>query len=90
MFKIKVKNGRILYYVKTDTGITRLVRASAGTAIAVHPAGSLLYPESGETVLPSFKHFGTNYTTGPYFSDAGSSLDDSDNAVVAILKNNAS
>jgi hypothetical protein len=87
---IWINKERILYYVKTDTGITKLVRATAGTSMMNHAAGALIYPESGETVLPAFNHFGTNYTTGPYFSDAGSSLDDSNNGIVAILKNNAS
>jgi hypothetical protein len=86
---IWINNERILYFVKTETGITKLIRGSAGTSIVNHSAGTLIYPETAETVLPFNKDFGNLYTTGPFFSTLGESLDSSDNAVSAILKNNA-
>lgn len=84
-----IDNERIEYYVKTQTGVTKLIRASAGTSTADHAEGAKIYPETAETVLPSAKRFGENYTSGPYFSDTDKSLDLSSNAVVSILKNNA-
>lgn len=84
-----INNERILYFVKTETGITRLIRGSAGTSIVDHAAGTLVYPETSETVLPFNTDFGNLYTTGPFFSTSGESLDSSENAVSAILKNNA-
>ena len=84
-----INNERILYFVKTTTGITKLIRGSAGTSIINHSAGSMVYPETRETMLPFKKDFGDNYTTGPFFSDNNTSLDFSSNAVSVILKNNA-
>lgn len=86
---IWINNERILYFVKTDTGITKLIRGSAGTSIIDHVAGAKVYPETRETRLPFNKDFGDNYTTGPFFSDNSESLDSSSNAVSVILKNNA-
>jgi hypothetical protein len=84
-----IDNERILYFVKTETGITKLIRGSAGTSVVNHIAGAMIYPETNETVLPFNKNFGRPYTTGPFFSTRNRSLDDSDNAVSVILKNNA-
>jgi hypothetical protein len=84
-----INNERILYFVKTTTGITKLIRGSAGTSIINHSLGSMVYPETRETMLPFKKDFGDNYTTGPFFSDNNTSLDFSSNAVSVILKNNA-
>ena len=86
---IWINNERILYFVKTDTGITKLIRGSAGTSIIEHTAGTKVYPETRETRLPFNKDFGNSYTSGPFFSDSRESLDSSSNAVSAILKNNA-
>jgi hypothetical protein len=84
-----INNERILYFVKTETGITKLIRGSAGTSIVNHAAGTLIYPETGETVLPFNSDFSDLYTVGPFFSKLGESLDSSNTAVSAILKNNA-
>jgi hypothetical protein len=86
---IWINNERILYFIKTGTGITKLIRGSAGTSIVNHVAGTKVYPETRETRLPFNKDFGSNYTTGPFFSDNSESLDSSSNAVSVILKNNA-
>jgi hypothetical protein len=86
---IWIDNERILYFIKTDTGITKLIRGSAGTSIVDHESGSKIYPETRETRLPFKKDFGDNYTTGAFFSDERESLDTSSNAVAVILKNNA-
>jgi hypothetical protein len=86
---IWIDNEKILYFIKTETGITRLIRGVSGTSITDHSAGSTVYVETAETVLPYNKDFISSHTTGPFFSDQGESLDSSTNSVSKILKSNA-
>jgi hypothetical protein len=87
MQAIWVNNERIAYAIREESGISGLVRCTAGTTMQDHSIDSPVYIENSRTKLHGYIPLQSLNNTTQFYNDPGKSLADSENLTAVNIMN---
>lgn len=81
-----IGNERIVYSIKEETGISGIIRATAGTTMIDHDASTPVFLENSRTKLHSYIPLQSlNNNRQQFYNDPGKTLADSENLIAKTL-----